>query len=144
MLNLKAIQKQLDFAASELDRQGHEDLANKVDFYSDRLQRASSNEVPLIRRALIRVNLEAKRRQASEDKKEGTKKVVSERVAELRKRLAERRNMKNALSDKRAKLLKLAMLKRRMARRRAELKKDEELDLRASRKQRLSSLKDEK
>ena len=85
MLNRKAIQRELDLAAEELDRQGYKDLADKVDLYNTKLQRASSREIPLIRKALINVQEEADRRA---NRKDNPRTSSLNKEAELAKRRA--------------------------------------------------------
>jgi len=60
--NRKAAQAQLDLAANELESAGFADLAEKVDYYADRLLKASVSEIPLVKRALSRLQQEAKKR----------------------------------------------------------------------------------
>lgn len=98
--NPKAVQHELDLAASELEKAGHADLAEKVDYYADRLVKASTGEVPLIRRALSRIMDEAKRRiqakeapaqarnvQKAEHATTSARRVGSARAEVLRRRL---------------------------------------------------------
>jgi hypothetical protein len=60
--NREETQSQLDIAASQLEEAGFADLAEKVDYYADRLLKATAGELPLIKRALHRVQQEAKKR----------------------------------------------------------------------------------
>ena len=55
-----ASQDQLDLAASELEKAGFADLAEKVDYYANRLMKATASEIPLVKRALSRIQQEAK------------------------------------------------------------------------------------
>jgi hypothetical protein len=80
----RAVQRELDLAAEELERAGHFDLAEKVDYYSNRLMQASADEVPLLRRALSRINIEANRRMRYKD--EDTDKKRKARSATLKSR----------------------------------------------------------
>jgi len=58
----KAAQAQLDLAATELENAGFADLAEKIDYYSDRLMKATASEISLVKRALSRIQQEAKKR----------------------------------------------------------------------------------
>jgi len=51
----KAIQNRLDIAAEYMEREGHFDLAAKVDYYCARIEACTPEEIPLIKRALSRV-----------------------------------------------------------------------------------------
>jgi len=63
------IQKELDLAAEELDRKGYRDLADKVDFYNNRLTKTSSKRgTDLIRKALERIDEETDRRDGVTDR----------------------------------------------------------------------------
>lgn len=51
----KSIQNRLDIAAEYLERDGHFDLAAKVDYYCAQLDTCTPENLPLIKRALSRV-----------------------------------------------------------------------------------------
>jgi len=57
-----AARDQLDLAASELENAGFADLAEKVDYYNYRMMKATASEIPLIKRAISRIQQEATRR----------------------------------------------------------------------------------
>lgn len=127
MLNLKAVQKELDLAAEELEKQGHKDLATKVDFYNDRLQRAASKEIPLIRRALQRIQIESARRARKDPStakdREAKRAAILERVRSRRARLSTPRprresrldEIKERLAARRRIALRQALRNRRLA-----------------------------
>ena len=117
--NKKAVERELDLAAEELDKFGYKDLADKVDYYNERLMEVkSSKEIPVIRRALQRVEQQASRRQASRrqaGKTKGSRTVDKRklddlkkkaRMRQLRKALAERKSRPNARSNRLEALLK--------------------------------------
>jgi hypothetical protein len=56
--NPKIAQRQLDLAAEELDEQGHQDLADKVDLCSAKLTKASDEELKVIASVLRKINRE--------------------------------------------------------------------------------------
>jgi hypothetical protein len=58
----KAVQKELDLAADEMERLGYMDLAGHVDKYNNRMVEAKSGEVATIYRALQNICVEAERR----------------------------------------------------------------------------------
>jgi len=94
--NKKAVERELDLAAEELDKFGYKDLADKVDYYNERLMEVkSSKEIPVIRRALKRVEREASRRQGKKENKTIDKK----KLAELKKK-ARMRKIKTAIDEK--------------------------------------------
>jgi hypothetical protein len=79
-ITIKSAQRQLDLAAEELEQAGHPDLAEKVDYYNSRLASAAKGEIPLIKRALSRIQIEAKKRMkkdAQKDKPEKEKKAAA-------------------------------------------------------------------
>ena len=103
-MNRRLIRSMLDKAASQFDAKGHQDLADKVDLYSEKLARTSSErEVALIARQLKRINLEAKKRDGGGVRSRtastaGTTTRERVRAIALRK-LAERRSARSADVD---------------------------------------------
>lgn len=90
-MNLTAVRRELDLAAEELDKKGFKDLADKIDFYNARLQRASAKEIPLIRRALRRVQIESSRRSNQgnpTDNSAARRQALLEKIRSRRARLA--------------------------------------------------------
>jgi len=54
--NKKAVRHELDKAALELDKHGHKDLADKVDYYNKRLMAAKTDrDVQVLHRAINRI-----------------------------------------------------------------------------------------
>lgn len=95
--NKKAVERELDLAAEELDKFGYKDLADKVDYYNERLMEVKSNkEIPAIRRGLKRIENEASRRQKGGKE---SKTIDKRKLAELKKNARERK-IKKALADK--------------------------------------------
>lgn len=104
--NKEAVRRELDLAAEDLEKQGFNDLADKVDFYNDRLMRAtSSREVDIIRRALARVEKDATARLGKDEEKKASSKearlesirakirqIRARRVAENKKASSSRRD----------------------------------------------------
>lgn len=116
----KAVQGELDLAAQELENAGYGDLAEKVDYYSDRLVNAHAKEIPLISRALRRIQLEAKRRLAKDgedtpqdDKANKAQAAVTKarRSSESRKEVL-RRRLKSIHANRKRALDRLATLKK--------------------------------
>jgi len=101
--NKKAVQKELDKTAEELEQNGFMDLANKVDEYNKKLMEASTaEEVQQIRKVFINIDREAQRRlkgnSAPEDDKARNIRRLKARAALRRaRRVAER---KKALADR--------------------------------------------
>jgi len=60
--NKKALQRQLDLAAQELEDKGYVDLAKHVDETNKALMEATPESVPAIRAKLTKINMEADRR----------------------------------------------------------------------------------
>lgn len=107
----EAVQTEIDLAADELDKAGHTDLAEKVDYYGNRLMTATAGEVPLIRRALSRILDEARRRMgataAQPEKSEGAKKAEhattrTRRASDARREVLRRRLMEIVANRKQA------------------------------------------
>ena len=103
----QAMQGQLDLAADELEKAGFADLAEKVDYYNDRLLQANLSEIPLIKRALSRVQIEAKKRLkaiSTEKKPDKGKEAVlkARRSSESRKETLRRRLKTIAANRKKA------------------------------------------
>jgi len=130
--NRKAVQRELDLAATELENAGQTDLAGKVDYYNNRLMQATAGEVPLIRRALSRIMEEAKRRAQP---KTGTRPVQAVQKAELATTSARRSGTARA-EVLRRRLLALAA-KRKQASERIAALRDSREERRAGRKARL-------
>lgn len=104
--NKKAVQRELDKSASEMDQHGYVDLADKVDHFNKRLMEAKTKkEVQEIYRHLARIYREAKRREEPETK--------PARKPALRKTKTDRR--KEVLKARRLSERKKAFLKRRKA-----------------------------
>ena len=87
----------LDKAATQLDQKGYNDLADKVDRYNARLEKANERERKVIARALDRIEREAERR---DDKKSGTKTQGNETHAR-RRRAAIRARARRRAADHR-------------------------------------------
>jgi len=99
--NKKAVEKELDLAAEELESFGYVDLADKVDYYNERLMAVkSSKELPIIRRALKRIESEASRRQSG---KKESKTIDKRKLAELKKKAKERKLAKTIKDRKKVK-----------------------------------------
>jgi len=84
----EAAQDQLDKASDELEKAGFADLAEKVDYFSNRLMKASVHEVPLIKRSLHRIQQEAKIRLQEVSGNKPTTKADKAAVATLNARRA--------------------------------------------------------
>ena len=125
--NKKAVEKELDLAAEELEKFGYVDLADKVDYYNERLMEVkSSKEIPIIRRSLQRIEHEAARRQGGKKK---SKTIDKRKLAELKKNARERQLAKVSKNRKvtkpNARTTRLeALLKRRDAKIAGEEKSD--------------------
>jgi len=95
--NRKAVEKELDLAAEELDSFGYKDLADKVDYYNERLMEVkSSKALPIIRRSLQRIEREATRRRG---RKKESKTIDKRKLVELKKNARERKLAK-AIKDR--------------------------------------------
>jgi hypothetical protein len=79
-------QSQLDLAAAEVENAGFADLAEKIDYYADRLMKASASEIPLVKRALHRIQQEAKKRLNAANKAEPATKADKAEAATLKSR----------------------------------------------------------
>ena len=125
--NKKAVEKELDLAAEELEKFGYVDLADKVDYYNERLMTVkSSKEIPVIRRSLQRIEHEASRRQGG---KKESKTIDKRKLAELKKKARERTlakaSKKRKVAKPNARTTRLeALLKRRDAKIAGEEKSD--------------------
>lgn len=105
-LNKKAVQKELDLAAEELERHGYVDLAHKVDQYNKKLVTSrSEDDIPTIRAGLISVEKESQRRLRAFDRKEipDARKEKAKNALQRARRVAER---KKALADRKEKRAK--------------------------------------
>lgn len=103
--NKRAVRKELDLAAEELERHGFSDLANKVDGYNEKLMKLSeTDDLQTVRRALARIEREAVRRVSFDEKKEVPKKDLRARAALDRSRRLEGKSSRRdrKLSDRRA------------------------------------------
>lgn len=113
-ISRKSAQRQLDIAAEELEQAGWADLAEKVDYYNNRLAAADNGEIAIIARALSRIQIEANKRMKNaarkEDKPEKEKKA---HAATMKARRASE-NRKEAL---RKKLREIAARRKRTANR---------------------------
>jgi hypothetical protein len=106
----EAVQTEVDMAADELEKAGHTDLAEKVDYYGNRLMVATAGEVPLIRRALSRILEEARRRMgaaAQPEPSEEAKKAEhatsrTRRASDTRREVLRRRLMEIVANRKKA------------------------------------------
>lgn len=95
--NKKAVERELDLAAEELDGFGYKDLADKVDYYNERLMEVdSSKDLPIIRRSLQRIEREASRRRGG---KKESKTIDKRKLTELKKKAREHKLAK-ALKDR--------------------------------------------
>jgi hypothetical protein len=146
-LNKKALQKELDVAADELETLGHTDLADMVDHYNDRLMTSATvKDVNLVRRALQRIEREASRREdnkkeaasnvdptevkaaierarkVADEKKASKEKIQEETIQERKSARAERLAKDKEESPIRKKVAKRAKI-RRILEKIAELKK---------------------
>jgi len=125
--NKKAVEKELDKAAEELDKFGYKDLADKVDYYNERLMAVkSTKEIPRIRRGLERIENEASRRQG----KKGKSKTIDKRkLAELKKKARDRKIVK-ALKERKAKrpTVRTTRLNALLNKRDKKLAKEEQVD----------------
>lgn len=121
----KAIQDRLDVAAEYLEREGHHDLAAKIDYYCARLDGCSPDEVPLIKRALARIIEDGRSRIPTQTPPQNTERVAKARAATQRAR----RSAEN----------KKAAIKRRLKEIATRRKKAKDMleSFRASRKERL-------
>lgn len=119
--NKKALQRQLDLAAQELEDKGYTDLAKGVDEANEKLMKASPEEIPAIRARLSKINSEADRRSG---KRAPSK---AKMLAKLRQRAKARKASKPSLQSARKSRLagkrggsdldkKVAFLARRVAR----------------------------
>lgn len=128
----KALQRELDLAAEELEKVGYSDLALKVDKYNSFLMEgATKKHIPAIRRSLARITREAKRRfdaskrpayVSEEHAKDESKKAKVREFLETARKAKEKKVTEGAPSKKEPK----------------EEPKKEKKDLKASRKERLS------
>jgi hypothetical protein len=125
--NKEAMQNQLDLAAHELQRAGFMDLAEKVDYYAFRMMTASISELPLIKRALSRLEQEAKKRLDAMHKVE-----LPEDADKAQKAVMNARRAADPRKETLARRLKTLVAKRQQAKRKLEA-------LRASRTQRRSA-----
>jgi len=86
-MNYRMIQRELDLAAEELDRKGHRDLADQVDYFNERLSHTDDpEEIEGIKQALKKIDIQARRRDRGG---RGTGRS-SLRARLLRRRLAQR------------------------------------------------------
>jgi len=138
-----AARSQLDLAANELEGAGFADLAEKVDYYAYRLVQASPSEIPLVKRALSRIQQEAKKRLATLQEDQPSAKAAkakaatlhSRRSADARKETLKRR-LKTIVAKRKQAMEKLETL--RSARQARRSGKDER---RNSRQKRISKTK---
>jgi hypothetical protein len=134
--NKDAVQKELDLAAHELEKAGHKDLAERVDYYGDRLMKVTAGEVPLLRRALSRVLDEAKRRM------QGAKQQPSAAATKAHHAVARSRRASDPRKEAlKRKLMEIAAKRKQAARRleslraRREARSEDPADSRRSRRQ---------
>jgi uncharacterized membrane protein YqiK len=137
-----AVQKELDLAAHELEKAGHKDLADKVDYFGDRLMRATAGEVPLVRRALSRVLDEAKRRMRAAEPKDDARvekakhaTTQARRVSAVKKEVLRRRLLEIASKRK-------AAMKRLESLREGRQERSSAESLRENRRQRIAKDRD--
>jgi hypothetical protein len=95
-MNYKLVQRQLDISAEELEKQGHSDLADKVDQCNAKLAKATK----VIAFVLSKINKEADRRIAAKAPK-GTKESPN-RAAMQRRKEGTRERVKKILESRRA------------------------------------------
>lgn len=113
-INKKAVQKELDLAAEELERHGYVDLANRVDQYASLIMKANKDtDLQELRRGIERVQREAKRRSDVFSRKERVNKkaLLQNKLAALRKAKSEKvkkEQLSKSGSEKLAKLIEQA------------------------------------
>lgn len=94
--DIKGAQRQLDLAAETLDKQGHKDLADKVDLCNAKLAKANDAERNVIASVLSKINTEA-------DLRNGVTEAETEspnRLAMQRRKLAIRKRLQEKLAAK--------------------------------------------
>lgn len=103
-INIKGAQRQLDLAAEKLDKQGHKDLADKVDLCNAKLVKASDEERKVIASVLEKINKEVNLRngETDEESESPNRLAMQRRKAAVRKRLQEKlaaKRLEKALLD---------------------------------------------
>jgi hypothetical protein len=105
-LDKQDMQNELDKAAMALEKAGFKDLAERVDYYCNRLMAAQATEVPLIKRALSRVREEARKRIVASSKrpeprsKESVKAEAAVSRTSLARRLALRKRIRELVASR--------------------------------------------
>lgn len=107
-LDRKALQRELDLAADELDKTGFTDLADRVDQYSELLVTAKAEQVPQIHRGLSRIQMEyeqrvkkvAKEAEPKGDAAKARHAVLSARRASIRRKIAVKRFLRQKAAQK--------------------------------------------
>jgi len=87
-LNKKALQRQLDLSAQELDGKGYRDLSDSVDGISNELMSTDMEGVPALREQLETVSVESDRRDGkapSEENRALARAKVKAKLAALKK-----------------------------------------------------------
>lgn len=93
-LNVKAVQRQLDLSAEELDKEGLKDLASQVDTISEELESANLDKISEIKAKLLKIVEEQKTRTARK----------AELLAKVKTRVEEIRASKRAKQARKARL----------------------------------------
>lgn len=115
-LDRTALQHELDLAAEELDKAGHQDLADRVDQYSEMLVQAKDEDIAKIHRGLSRVQMEFEqrnRKEAKEDQKteKAQNAVLHARRASIRRKIAIKRLLREKAAAKKRGAKKVDALK---------------------------------
>jgi len=149
-MNYRMIQRELDLAAEELDRKGHRDLADQVDYFNERLSHTDDpEEIEGIKQALKKIDIQARRRDRGgrgTGRSSLRARLLRRRLAQRslrsrpRSRLAARRRLLRDEDEPRSRLAarRLALRRRLAARSRAPRRRSSRLEsLRARRLARL-------
>ncbi len=106
-LNRRALQRELDLAADELDRVGYKDLADRVDRYSEMLMAAKASDIPIIHRGLSRIQYEYENRVKKEAREEITGRalkaqnaVLSARRSSIQRKIAIKRLLRERAAQR--------------------------------------------
>jgi hypothetical protein len=118
-LDKKALQRELDIAAEELDKAGFAELADRVDQYSIMLMHASEKQLPQIHRGLSRIQSDYERlaaKKASEQDVKGAaakaqNAVMSARRASLRRKIAIKRFLREKAAERKKASKKVEAIK---------------------------------
>lgn len=116
----KALQREMDLAAEELERAGHLDLATRVDRYNALLLTADKKDLPQIHRGLSRIQAEYEQRMKATEKKEQSPSVdaakaqhavLQARRASIRRKLALKRYLREKAAQRKKGSEKVATLR---------------------------------